>query len=294
MKTPQHTFPDLAHALGIHDIYLKREDLHTYGSHKGRSIPLMVKLHTKAGKNAFAISSSGNAALAALLAIQNYNRNNPGKSATLRIFIGNTIEPEKKQRLISEITDTQAITIEQVERPKQAVFALEKEGVVTSLRQSTDDTALQGYAELAEELDKIENLQAIFIPTSSGTTAQGVAIAFAHLQNKPQIHIVQTTSCHPIAKHFDTKFSPSVTSLAGAIVDTIAHRKNQVIQAVDASKGSGWVISDTELEEAQALVKKHTNLSISYNSALSVAGLKKSLAAGFVYNGPVVCLICGR
>lgn len=294
MKTPQQSYPELAREIGISELYLKREDLHTYGSHKGRSIPLMIKLHAKAGKNSFAISSSGNAALAAILAVQNHNRNNPNNRVSLRIFIGNNIDAEKKQRLISEITDTQAITIEQVERPKQTVFQLEKEGAITSLRQSTDDTALQGYAELATELNKIENLQAIFIPTSSGTTAQGLGIAFSQLSQKPQIHIVQTASCHPIAQEFDTAFTPTETSLAGAIVDMVAHRKKEVMTAVRESHGSGWIISDTELQETKDLVKKHTGLSLSYNSILSIAGLKKAVSCGYIFDYPVACLIGGK
>lgn len=294
MKTPQQSYPELAHALGIPEIYLKREDLHTYGSHKGRSIPLMVKLHAKAGQNAFAISSSGNAALAAILAIQNHNRNNPHNPVTLRIFIGKNIDAEKKQRLISEITDSSAITIEQVERPKQTVFQLEKEGNIVSLRQSTDDTALQGYTELAQELDKIEQLQAIFIPTSSGTTAQGLGAAFKVLKNKPQIHIVQTDACHPIAQEFDTTFSPTKISLAGAIVDMVAHRKKEVVKIVQESQGSGWIISDTELKEIRDMVKKHTGLSLSYNSLLSIAGLKKAISHGYQFEHSVVCLIGGK
>lgn len=294
MKTPQQSYPELAKALGISELYLKREDLHTYGSHKGRSIPLMIKLHTKAGKNSFAISSSGNAALAAILTVQNHNRNNPANQITLRIFIGTHIDEEKKKRLEAEITDRAAITIEQVERPKQSVFQLDKEGRVTSLRQSTDDTALQGYAELAGELDKIEHVQAIFVPTSSGTTAQGLAEAFQHLQHTPQIHIVQTTACHPIAQEFDKHFTETETSLAGAIVDTVAHRKTKLIELIKTTHGSGWVISDEEIKTVVHLVKKHANLSISYNSALSVAGIKKAIDSGWTWNGPVVALICGR
>ena len=294
MKTPQQPYPELAKALGISELYLKREDLHTYGSHKGRSIPLMIKLHTKAGKTSFGISSSGNAALAAIFTVQNHNRNNPSHPITLRIFIGQHINEEKKKRLEAEITDPSIITIEQVARPKQTVFQLEKEGTLVSLRQSTDDTALQGYAELAGELDKIEHIQAIFVPTSSGTTAQGLAEAFQHLQHKPQIHIVQTTACHPIAQEFDKNFTETESSLAGAIVDTIAHRKSTLNDLITTSHGSGWIISDEEIKTAVNLVKKHTNLSISYNSALSVAGIKKAIASGWTWNGPVVTLICGR
>lgn len=294
MKTPQQSYPELAKALGIPELYLKREDLHTYGSHKGRSIPLMIKLHAKAGKTEFAISSSGNAALAAILAVQNHNRNNPTHQITLRIFIGMHIDEEKMKRLKAEIIDSSVITLEQVERPKQAVFQLDKEGKVASLRQSTDDTALQGYGELAGELDKIEQLQALFIPTSSGTTAQGLAETFEHLQNKPQIHIVQTTACHPIAQEFDKNFTETESSLAGAIVDTVAHRKAKLVECIKTTHGSGWVVSDEEIKDAYTLVKKHTDLSISYNSALSVAGIKKAITSGWTWDGAVVALICGR
>ena len=70
MITPQEPFPALAKAVGLTDIYLKREDLHTYGSHKGRSIPVMIDHYLKEGSKNFAISSSGNAALAAALYVK--------------------------------------------------------------------------------------------------------------------------------------------------------------------------------------------------------------------------------
>lgn len=293
MKTPQQTYPALAEALGIPEIYLKREDLHPYGSHKGRSIPLMMKLHIKEGKQHFAISSSGNAALAAILAAQNHNRNNPANKVTLDVYIGKHIDEKKKKILLDAIDDT-AITLHQVERPKQTVFQKEKEGVITSLRQSTDDTALQGYHELAREIDKIPDLAAIFIPTSSGTTAQGIAEAFDELNNRPQIHIVQTTACHPIAKEFDTYFSASESSIAGAIVDAIAHRKQALIQKIHQTHGFGWIISDEEITDTQELIKKHTGLSLSTNSALSVAGLRKAVGQGRSFSGPVVCMVGGK
>lgn len=293
MKTPQQSYPALAEALGIPEIYLKREDLHPYKSHKGRSIPLMIKSHVKEGASTFAISSSGNAALAAILAVQNQNRNNPNHPIALQIYIGQHIDEKKKQILV-DLSSDPAISLHQVPRPKQQVFQLEKNGEAVSLRQSKDDIALLGYHELAKELDKIPDLHAIFVPTSSGTTAQGLAEAFSTFTRHPEIHIVQTTACHPIAQTFDTDFSPTDTSIAGAIVDEVAHRKQTVINCVTESKGAGWVVSDAEITDAQALVKKHTGLSISANSALSIAGLKKALKHNKTFAGPVVCLVCGK
>lgn len=292
-------YAELAQALGVKDIYLKREDQHKYGSHKGRSIPLMIKKYFKEeGKTDFVISSSGNAALAAIHAAQAHNRNNPSK-IKLTVFVGQNIDQKKLKLLLLTIEDTK-IKIEQVERPKQSAFQMDKDGAAKILRQSTDDNALLGYFELAEELDKIPNLAAIFVPTSSGTTAQGLGEAFwtdnyLKLKNRPQIHIVQTVACHPIAQEFDLTVATQLNnpSIAGAIVDHVAMRKEKVIEITKTSGGSGWIIDNKQILEAISLVKETCKLAISPNSALSVAGLKKAALSGWQWNGPVVCLVTG-
>src|SRR3990167_2253444 len=105
MKTPQQSYPSLAAALGVPELYLKREDLHHFGSHKGRSIPLMIKNYHKDGRRDFVISSSGNAALAAILFVRDHNKNNTGDPIRLTVFVGKHIEPKKLIKLQSPITD---------------------------------------------------------------------------------------------------------------------------------------------------------------------------------------------
>ncbi|OIO20541.1 MAG: hypothetical protein AUJ23_00020 [Candidatus Magasanikbacteria bacterium CG1_02_32_51] len=298
MKTPQQSYLELNNALGI-DIYLKREDEHKYSSHKGRSIPIMIKKYFKEeGITNFVISSSGNAAIATIHTIQAHNKNNK-EQLTLQVFVGQNIDKQKLKILYAIIEDKN-ISIEQVARPKQQAFQMEKEGKTKNLRQSTDDIALVGYIELAEELNNIPNLQAIFIPTSSGTTAQALGLSFENIstskwggKQNPQIHIVQTTSCHPMAKNFDKDFIETKTSLASAIVDNIAHRKEKVLEVIKKSNGSGWVITDEELKNAINLVEETCKLKISHNSALSIAGLIKAMKNGWKFDGVVVCLITG-
>jgi len=305
MKTIQMPYSKLAQALGVKDVYLKREDQHKYGSHKGRSIPVMIKKYFKEDDiRNFVISSSGNAALAAVHAVQVHNHNNPEK-IKLTVFVGQNIDPTKLKNLMKTITNVN-IKIEQVERPKQTAFQIDKEGTAKNLRQSTDDNALLGYYELAQELDNIPNLSAVFVPTSSGTTAQGLAEAFLGesyitLSQKPQIHIIQTTVCNPIASMLtkNDTISPSPTdsikSIAGAIVDKVAHRKDKVVELIKQSEGAGWIVTNEEIKEAQKLVKQTTGLEISPNSALSVAGLKKAKDNGFDWkDGVVVCLVTGQ
>ena len=306
MKTPQQSYPSLAAALGVPELYLKREDLHHFGSHKGPSIPLMIKNYHKDGRRDFVISSSGNAALAAILFIRDHNKNNTGDPIRLTIFVGENIESQKLSRLQSLITyHLSLITLHQVARPKQSAIQFSKEHSAVYLRQSTDDTALLGYHELAEELNHIPNLQAIFVPTSSGTTAQALGEAFETLspafaeasagKQKPQIHIVQTEAVHPIAELCIKTGGANVSSpssIASAIVDKVALRKEKVADVIKASGGYGWIVSDDEIRDAMRLVKETTGLDISPNSALSIAGVEKAIVE-YTWNGPIVCLITG-
>lgn len=291
MKTPQESYHGLAEILGVPELYFKREDLHKYGSHKGRSIPHMIKTYFKKDNTAhFVISSSGNAALAAARFINQHNKNNPETPIELTIYVGKKINVDKLTAI--QAARDAHIHIEQVDRPKQQAFLKEKSGEAINLRQSTDDLALEGYAELADELCKIPNLTAVFIPTSSGTTALALAQIFAKNNTHIQIHVVQTTACHPIADAFDTTDSGD-RSIAGAIVDNIAHRKQSVLDAIRKSNGSGWINTNAEIEEARTLVKNTVHVTLSPNSALAVAGLTKAIKNGWSTDGAVACIITG-
>ena len=303
MKTPQKPYPELAQKLGLPELWFKREDLHPYGSHKGRSIPLMIKEYAKIGITQFVISSSGNAALAAIIAVQKHNQNNKS-NVSLTVFVGKNIDPKKFEHLKREIVD-QNIQIKQTENPKQDAFQAEKNSSsadststgsqVKNLRQSTDELALKGYIELGDDLGKISNLQAIFIPTSSGTLAQALGEAFLKMKTNIQIHIVQTTACHPIAEMFDKERAQlEAESIAGAIVDKIAHRKTKVIEAISNTRGSAWIVTNEEIREAVSLIKENTDFVVSYNSALALAGLLRAQKNNWTWNGPVCCLITGR
>jgi len=100
MKTPLINAENLAKQLGLPALYFKREDLHPYGSHKGRSIPKMIEKYTTEGICDFVISSSGNAALAAALFIKEHNEKNPTNKLNLKIYIGYRIDKEKLARLL--------------------------------------------------------------------------------------------------------------------------------------------------------------------------------------------------
>jgi threonine dehydratase len=298
MITPLEKQAKLAEIIGVSDIYFKREDLHPYGSHKGRSIPVMIEHYLAAGDRVFAISSSGNAALAAALYIQEKNQSRGNETPlTLDIFVGNHVAPRKLQK-IQAIADANPKTIRILikERPLQALTQATQDGA-RSLRQSTDDEALVGYQSLAEELAAdaaSKKIAAVFIGTSSGTTAQALATYFLKKNLPIQVHIVQTSTCHPLAEAFETYDGPDERSVAEAISDITARRKDILVPLVEKTGGSGWIATNDDIRAAQELVEKHTDLNISSNSALSVVGVMKAVYTSHQIDGAVVCMICGE
>jgi len=248
----------------------------------------MIERYAAGGIRNFAISSSGNAALSAQRYIAVYNKEYSEQPINLKIFVGQNVDGQKLASLNTEAN--KFVSIVQCERPMQEVHKLNKSGEAKALRQSKDELALVGYKELAEELSELKP-GSIFIPTSSGTTAQALGSSTPKLG---KIHIVQTTKVYTIAGDYDTDFTKSETSLAGAIVDIVGERKQAVLDVVKKSHGSGWVVSDEEIRDAINLVRAHLSLELSPNSALSVAGLNKAISQGKQFNTPVVCLITGQ
>jgi threonine dehydratase len=296
MVTPHESYPRLAQALALPEkasfLYFKREDLHPYGSHKGRSIPHMIDAKVKEGCRHFVISSSGNAALAAGLYIKELNdkRKDDGK-IMLEILAGKNINSDKLKKL--ESLKDENILLSLQDRPLQVLFTKTQEPGVESLRQSESDIALEGYGSLAKELLEIPDLKVVFMGTSSGTTAQALAEYFTKNKKKIEVYIIQTSSCHPIADSFVENYSSDEKSLADAIVDKTAIRKDAVIAGVEKTGGGGWIASNEQIRTAQELTKTHAGITISPNSALSVAGLMEAIYTGKKWDGAIVCMICG-
>lgn len=293
--TPTERHDKLASAVGLKMLYLKREDLHPYESHKGRSIPYMIDFGAKNGAKSFAISSSGNAALAAALHVKKIGGSDPLKM-TLDIFIGQHANPHKVEKL--EALEDEAIRVIMKERPLQSLILAEQDGV-TSLRQSTNDLALEGYISLAEEIVETikssgEKSGAVFIGSSSGTTAQALAQYFTKNNLPIQVHIVQTTSCHPLADAFDPHDIPDEKSIADAIVDQTAHRKDALIPLIQKTGGEGWVVTNEEIEIAQKVVSDNADVDLSTNGVLGIAGAMQATYTGHKFDGPVVCVVGGE
>ncbi len=290
--TPLEQYPKLAEKIGTSNLYFKREDLHKYGSHKGRSIPFMIDFYYKKGDRKFAISSSGNAALAGAKYVAEFNATNNDK-IYLDIFVGHNVNESKLKKLKTlEQENSSNLRVLIKERPLQALNQAIEEGY-RSLRQSTDDVALSGYVSLANELTEDPGLGAVFIGTSSGTTAQALAQYFIDNKINTQVHIVQTSSCHPIVDQFENYDGPQEKSLADAIVAQTTERMQILVDLINKTGGYAWTATNDEIEMARELVLTNTDVTISNNSALSIVGVMQAVYRDWKIDGEIVCLICG-
>src|SRR5690606_5623518 len=138
-------------------------------------------------------------------------------------------------------------------RPVSAAFRYAKQHNAYNLRPSLDDLGPVGYKtlgiELAQQLPQPP--ATIFIPVSSGTELVGMSEGFSS-QNipLPQIHLVQTSAYHPLAKEYDIDFQTEEQNLASGLVAKSIPRKAQIKQLISQSHGTGWVVSNQQIQQA--------------------------------------------
>ncbi len=294
--TPLEENYELSSILNIEKIYLKREDLNPTGSHKDRGVAFQISAHLQEGKKEFAISSSGNSAISAIHILKNTNYK-------LDIFLSSNISISKIQRLTKtlkgnipeEIFKGKNITYENItfhfsKKPLSELTTFVRKNNVISLRGSTDKYGYEGFKTIGYELEKIK-ADSIFIPTSSGTTAKGIYEGLKEKNIVIPFHIIQTTKINTMVHRFDKNYKPSITSKADAIVDRIGHRVNEIEEIINKTKGTGWIISDKEIEESQNILKK-VGIQTSNESALTIAGIIKAKKNNWEIKKPI-CIFTG-
>ncbi len=269
-------------------VLLKLETMNPNKSFKDRSLAFQVSYYNTHGKKKLLISSSGNAANSAAAYVNLTD-------IKLAIFVSNKINKNKLKHLEHIINTNPRITLNFSERAKSDAIKFSNQGNYINLRGSEDKIAIEGFKTISYELAKeAPQTDAIFIPCSSGTSTVGLAKGYNDIDIPiPQIHICQTTKVHPMAKGFDMAFEQSGDSPADAIVDKVAKRKEEVIEIIKNSQGSGWVLSTKEIIKATTFLQKKTNLpDLTYNGCLSFAGLIRALGKKRRYSSPV-CIISG-
>jgi threonine synthase len=259
----------------INGLILKREDQNPTGSAKDRGMAYLVSKAYEAGHKNLVLSSSGNAAISAL----SYCRL---AGIRLFLFISPNTEAGKKEmieKMGGEVTVSK--------KPISDSLKFAKRNNYFNLRPSVNQFGPEGFQTIAFELAKKGYFEDIFIPVSSGVTLTGVARGFLKLGFSPRIHACQSSFLHPIAGKLTKNFKEEDQTLAKSLVAKTTSLKDEVIRLVKESGGTGWVITNQEMLEAEEFLKEK-GVETSYEGCLSVAAAKKAGCPG------AVCLLTGR
>lgn len=266
--------------LKIEDIYFKCEYKNPTGSVKDRGLAYQVSKLSENKIKFAVISSSGNAGISAA----SYCRQAKVK---LTVFISPRIN-RAKFKILKGFQAKIIMTL----KPISSAIKYAKELKAYNLRPSTDFHAVTGFSTITYEISEdLPEADAIFIPVSSGTTLVGIERGIIKLGKSIALHAVQTGAVHPIGEIYDKNYIQQDHSIADAIVARVIPRRLQILQAIRASHGSGWVVTDDQIVRAHNWLKEH-DVICSYEGAVSLAGYWKARDKGLNYRYPV-CLLTG-
>lgn len=268
--TPAVDMPELAAALGLERLALKREDLNPGGSHKARGLCYQVAWETARdpAQRWLTISSSGNAAIAAA-----------AYAARAGLRLAAFLSP-----------DTPAQKLSLLERLGAAVFlspratslaeALANDRGIANLRPSTHPQGATGFQTMGWEiLETLAPVESVFVFASSAGGLVGLGRAFDRGGEvsarpwQPALQVVQGCGAHPIAGPMDPRPPPAPEGRVGALGARKTRRLGEATRLVRASGGRGWVIADDEAFAAARLLAEHGVLtSLEGAAALAAAG----------------------
>lgn len=245
----------------IDNLYFKREDLNQTGSAKDRAIQEQIKNIKKLNQKEAVISSTGNAALSAAHFCQKNN-------IKLTIFLSPKINPNKLA-LLKKYSHTIKIS----PKPISNSIKFSKNNSAYLLRQSTDPTALIGYQQIGQEIrEQLPQITSIFVPVGSGTTLLALSTS---LSKETKLFASQSAANCLIAKKFDQNFNPEEELLTDALSVKFLPQKENIINAIKNSKGSAFVIQNSEIISANKFLQEN-NIETSLEGALALAALFKA------------------
>lgn len=263
------------------NIILKREDKNPTGSLKDRGMAYLISLAYSQGVKDLVLSSSGNAAISAL----SYCKL---AGLDLQIFVSKKINTGKMKK-IEELGGKIIVT----ERAVSEAAKYAKDNNFFNLRPSINEFGPEGYKTIAFEiLRNQDEIDDIFIPVSSGVCLLGIFNGFSLFNKIPRFHLCQSSANPPLASIYDEDFVPEEKSLASSLVAKSLPLKEEIVSAIKRSGGTGWIIDNEKISEAQSeLVKK--GIDTSYEGALALAAVYKASERGWNL-GKTVVLLTGK
>lgn len=166
MLTPLEEHEQLARAIGVECLFLKREDQTPTGSFKYRSALRQIEHLIERGIRSGVVSSSGNAAISLAHVMQEEG---------MRLFA--FVSPKMMQGKLEALAQYEPVIV-QSSRAMRLANYLSVHHRLPNLRPSVDDHAVIGFISLGEELDEqaqeVGGIQSVFSYSTSGASMLGM------------------------------------------------------------------------------------------------------------------------
>lgn len=264
-------------AANIKHLYFKREDQNETGSLKGRSLAYQVSLNKQRGAKALAISTSGNAGIAAAAYAQ---------KAGIKIFI--FISPETEKAKVAHMQKYDPVIIKSRRAIRFANYVAAKYKI-PNLRPSVDDDSIEGFKSIAFEIgDEAQDIDAVFTFVTSGSSFIGMYRGFeiysrnGKIKNIPKMYAVQSGEIFSIAEEFsenknliaEKNCKTDSNIKAGQLGVKHTQRKREILDIIQKTSGKGIYASQEEIENAKKILEQN-GIETSLEGCASFAGFMK-------------------
>lgn len=279
------------------NIYFKREDENITGSLKDRSLAYQVSLAKQKVLKNLVISTSGNAGISASAYCQ---------KAGIKLYV--FISPETEKAKIAEMQKYNPIIIKSSRAIRLANY-LSAKYKIKNLRPSVDDDSIEGFKSISFEIfEKLGKIDALFTFVTSGSSFVGIGRAYKYLLENneikkiPKLFAVQSGGIFSIAKEFENRLNnegdiPECRLQAGKLGVKNTRRKNEIIDLIKSSGGSGIYVSNKEIESTKNFLSQN-EIYTSDEGCASFAGALKinqenNLNTSSKLN-KIICVLSGK
>lgn len=299
--TGLHRCKRLGPELGLKNLYVKNEGENPTGSFKDRGMTAALSKARELGKKIVVCASTGNtsASLAAYSA-------RAGLECIVFIPKGKVAPGKMLQVLVhgAKIFEVAG----DFDQAMEMVVRLTEDRKSFYLMNSVNPFRLEGQKTLAFEIhDQLnETPDAVILPVGNGGNISAIWKGFNEFhrlgiaKSKPRMIGVQAEKAAPIASAVKRK-QDKITSVKNPRTIATAIRIGspvnwtKVLRAIDDSNGTALTVSDREILSSQRSLASKEGIFVEPASAASVAGLRRSLAAGQLDRSDlVVCVTTGH
>jgi len=270
-QTPLHDCPTLGEELGVGSVRLKDESSNPTGSHTARGVSLAISASVEEGDVAIAAPGTGAEACAAYAARTALDAHLfvPSRSGFISKAMVNVYGGEMS--VIEGRYDDAEAALE-AELEEQADWQ-SLQPFVSPLRHEGEKTI--GF-ELVEQLDWSVP-DAIVVPVGSGTTLVGIWKAIRELQTfglideTPRIYAAQPDGCAPFVEAFESTIEggepgdpvwETPDTIVGELEIPDPRGRSRVVQALEASGGTGVTSSDDDALDSALLLAQHEGVAV--------------------------------